>query len=127
MNWDIVFEVLLGAVLGFISSVAVGVLTKRVAAYRLLEKMRQELVSNYSVISENLDSPKRFQLVSPIWDYMFNSEIIFSFSAQKYATIVRIYGEIQSFKESENSISCTQYELEKNRKRFLEVVSDSDL
>lgn len=127
MNWTSVFEIVLGALLGIASSLAVGLFSKLVSAHRLLAKMRQELSSNATAISERITLSDRFELISPIWDYVIRSEILFVFSSRRYARIVTLYGELQAFTKTEKSDAVSQKELEESRKNLLKVIANNKL
>ena len=124
INWTTVFEIILGAVLGFISTVTVGLLTKFASAHRLMKKMRQELAEIRSFLKDNVNTDARFLSISPIWEYIIHSDTLFSFSAKKYASIIRIYGEMKVFKTAEESATISKEALVKSRKRFIDVLDN---
>ena len=120
-------EIFLGAILGFVSSLAVGLLSKKLGAMRLLKKLRQELYSNYYTIKENIDSEKRFRIISPIWDYIMKSDVTFTFGAKRYAKIIRIFVELEAFRKSESNMDATIDQLIEKRNRFLNIIEENKI
>lgn len=124
--WERIFEIFLGAVLAFVSSIIVGVLSKQIGAHRFLKKLKQELKSNYITILNNLETENRFIIISPIWDYILKSDVTLTFSANKYAKIIKIYVAIEALRRSESS-SNPLNALVECRKQFIKVIDENKL
>lgn len=127
IDWGNVFGIFLGAVLGFLSSVSVGIITKKIGAFNLLKKLKQELNSNYEVIMSNIETTQRFYILSPIWDFIIKSDLILTFGARKYARIIKLYVELETFRKSESDDSTPTDKLIDNRRRFIKAIEENKL
>ncbi|MDE6618159.1 MAG: hypothetical protein K2K13_03950 [Clostridiales bacterium] len=97
---------LVGALLGFVSSVLVAHIQKKRAISRLVERLKLEI--NTSIvpfveksISSNDTLPIEFK--SPIWDFVAQTSLLLAVSENLYIRIVNIYVAIKEFARNEAS------------------------
>ncbi|MBO6089706.1 MAG: hypothetical protein J6P37_05295 [Lachnospiraceae bacterium] len=127
INWVTVFEIVLGATLGFLSSILLGALTKSVGAHRLKRKMKLEIKSIEKNIETNININNRFEVVSPIWDYIINADTLFLYRSSNYERIIKLYGEMRAFERSEADENLSFEEIMENRKRLLQAIKSNPL
>lgn len=94
---------LVGAVLGFLSSLIIDLISKKWAIHNLLSRLRLELSFIKKSVSENLNSSGKIQFTSPIWNFIGQTTILLDMKKTLYVKIINIHGGLKYFIECEEN------------------------
>ena len=92
---------LVGAVLGFLSSIIIDLISKKWAIHKLLDRLKLELSLIKKSVSINLTSPGKIEFASPIWNFIGQTNILLDMKKTLYEKIINIYGGLRFFIENE--------------------------
>ncbi len=102
IDWSTVFEVLLGAVVGFLSTGLTNWLVKKSQIRKLTKKISLELESSLNglkLVTEDADNS--YTLESPIWDVIPASSVLLDMPTEKYIKLITICMEIKKYNQEE--------------------------
>lgn len=134
IEWSTVFEVLLGAVVGFLSTGFTNWVVKKVHIHKLTQKLRFEINSNIQGLQKIQDDKlNSYTLNSPIWDEISNSNILLDIPTDIYVKLVNIYTEVKHFNRAEENVQkraergepIDKEEICNMRKHLISVMKDN--
>ena len=104
-EWSTVFEVLFGAVIGFLSTGFTNWIIKKIHIHKLIKKLRFEVKSNLRGLKEiQNDTLHTCSLISPIWNEISSSNILLDIPTDVYIKLITIYTEVQHFNQAEETV-----------------------
>jgi len=131
INWSTVFEVMLGAVVGFLSTGFTNWIMKKIHIHKLTKKLRFEMKSNLRGLQKIQDDTlNTYTFTSPIWNEISSSNVLLDIPTKVYVKLVTIYTEVQHFNRAEETVqkkvaqgeSIDLDEISKLRKHLLTVM-----
>lgn len=114
--------VLVGAILGAISSLLLAWGAKRYGIRRLKKMLRVELDGIKQEVEDNITECGEIILSSPIWNFIGQTSTLLDLKVSDYKKIVAIHGAIIAFKENERN-STTRCEA--NRRNFIKEINEN--
>ena len=112
---------LVGAVLGFLSSIIIDFISKKLAIHKLLDRLKLELSLIKKSVSNNLTSSGKIEFTSPIWDFIGQTNILLDMKKSLYERIINIHGGIKFFIESEDNGNRDST----RRKKLIETIENN--
>lgn len=134
IDWSTVFEVLLGAVVGFMSTGFTNWIVKKIHIHKLIKKLRFEVKSNLRGLQKIQDDTlNTYALTSPIWNEISSSNVLLDIPTKVYVKLVTIYTEVQHFNRAEETVQrrvaqnepVDLEEISKLRKHLLTVMENN--
>lgn len=105
VEWSRVFEVLLGAVVGFLSTGFTNWIVKKIHIHKLIKKLRFEVKSNLRGLQKiQNDTLNTYSFTSPIWNEISSSNVLLDIPIKVYVKLVTIYTEVQHFNRAEETV-----------------------
>lgn len=130
-NWNGIIEVLIGAVIGFCSTVIMSFATKKIGIHHLIKKLRVELIVNRKNLYQIKDDLSQIvEFPSPIWNTIANSNILLDIGVKKYEKIINIYVAIRQVEKEEKNLTNQVTEEQKliilkNRYALLKIIDEN--
>lgn len=134
VEWSRVFEVLLGAVVGFLSTGFTNWIVKKIHIHKLIKKLRFEVKSNLRGLQKiQNDTLNTYSFTSPIWNEISSSNVLLDIPIKVYVKLVTIYTEVQHFNRAEETVQrrvaqnepVDLDEISKLRKHLLTVMENN--
>lgn len=134
IDWSTVFEVLLGAIVGFMSTGFTSWIIKKIHIHKLIKKLRFEVKSNLRGLQKIQDDTlNTYALTSPIWNEISSSNVLLDIPTKVYVKLVTIYTEVQHFNRAEETVQrrvaqnepVDLEEISKLRKHLLTVMENN--
>lgn len=114
--------VVVGAILGVLSSLFISWCAKRYGICRLKKMLRMELAGIQQVVEANITSSSEIILTSPIWNFLGQTSTLLDLNEKDYRKVVAIHGAILIFKANEQDASKRgQF----TRSEFLNTIRDN--
>ncbi len=93
--------VLIGAILGVLSSLLIAWASKKYGIHRLKKMLKIELVSIKQGVLININSNGKIEFPSPLWNFLGQTQTLLDLSEDDYKKVVSIHGAIRYFVEYE--------------------------
>lgn len=99
------FYVVVGAILGVMSSMLISWLAKISGILKLKRMLRMELEAITEGVKQNVNSAGEIVFPSPIWNFLGQTSTLLDLKASDYKKVVAIHGAIIALRDSETDIS----------------------
>lgn len=125
VEWNDVADgiyVLVGAILGVLSSLLIEWGVKKYGIFRLKKMLRIELKGIKQGVEENIEDSGEIIFTSPIWSFIGQTSTLLDLKENDYKKIVAIHGAIIEFKASEQNVMERTRE---NRQKFINKINNN--